>query len=167
MAHKSWLPSWADRSRDAEQFRGFKTQIDSLFEDWFGRSMGGVLAPRIDMSEDERTVTLSAELPGVAEKDVEVSLAGDQLTIKGVKRSDHEDKREAEGFAIHRTERSYGAFQRTITVPYQISPEQVAAEFRGGVLTVRLPKPADALQQKHGSKIEINMAPQRSGQPDV
>ena len=65
MANK-WLPPWGDRSSgDVEHFRGFKNQVDSLFEDWFGRSMGGVLAPRLDVSEDEKAVTITAELPGV------------------------------------------------------------------------------------------------------
>jgi HSP20 family protein len=53
-------------------------------------------------------------------------------------------------------ERSYGAFQRTLTVPYQVDPEQVSAQFRDGVLTITLPKPADALAQKQGRKIEVN-----------
>jgi HSP20 family molecular chaperone IbpA len=82
----------------------------------------GILAPRIDVAEDGQSVTLTAELPGVSENDIDVSIVGDQLTIKGEKRSEHEDKKESEGFAVHRRERSYGAFQRTITIPYQIDP---------------------------------------------
>jgi HSP20 family protein len=156
MANKSWFPVWGDRHRDVENFRGFKTQIDSLFEDWFGRSMGGVLAPRVDVAEDEKAVTLTAELPGVKESDIEVSLTGDQLSIKGEKRSEHDDKRESEGRTVHRMERSYGAFQRTLTIPYQVDPDQVSAQFRDGVLTITLPKPPDAVAQKQGRKIEIN-----------
>jgi HSP20 family molecular chaperone IbpA len=80
------------------------------------RSMGGVLAPRMDVAADERTVTPTAGLPGVKESDIDVSLVGDQLTIKGEKRSEHEEKKEVEGRTLHRVERSYGAFQRTLTV---------------------------------------------------
>jgi HSP20 family protein len=156
MANKSWFSSWGDRGREVEHVRGFKTQIDSLFEDWFGRSMGGVLAPRVDVAEDDQSVTLTAELPGVNENDIDVSLVGDQLTIKGEKRSEHEDKKDSQGFSLHRTERSYGAFQRTITVPYQVDPDLVAAQFKDGVLRITLPKPADALAQKQGRKIAIN-----------
>src|SRR6476660_5007715 len=156
MAGKSWFPAWGDRNRDVEHFRGFKTQIDSLFEDWFGRSMGGVLAPRVDVAEDEKAVTLTAELPGVKESDIEVSLTGDQLSIKGEKRSEHDDKRESEGRTVHRMERSYGAFQRTLTIPYHVDPDQVSAQFRDGVLTRPLPKPPDAVAQKQGRKVEIN-----------
>jgi HSP20 family protein len=156
MTNKSWFPSWGDRNRDAEHFRGFKTQIDTLFEDWFGRSMGGVLAPRVDVAEDDKAVTLTAELPGVTEKDIDVSLVGDQLTIKGEKRSEHEEKKEQEGHVVHRTERSFGAFQRTITVPYKVDPNQVSADFKDGVLKITLPKPPDAIAQKEGQKIEVN-----------
>jgi HSP20 family protein len=156
MTNKSWFPTWGERNRDVEHFRGFKTQVDSLFEDWFGRSMGGVLAPRVDVAEDENAVTLTAELPGVNEKDIDVSLVGDQLTIKGEKRSEHEDKKETDGHVIHRKERSYGAFQRTITVPYQVDPTQVSADFKDGVLRITLPKPPDAVAQKQGQKIEVN-----------
>ena len=158
MANK-WLPPWGDRSGDVEHFRGFKNQVDSLFEDWFGRSMGGVLAPRLDVTEEDKAVTITAELPGVKENEIEVSLVGDQLTLKGEKRSEHEGKEEVAGRVIHRTERSYGAFQRTITLPYQVEPDQVSAQFRDGVLTVTLPKPPDAVTQKQGRKIEVNKPP--------
>ena len=165
MANK-WLPPWGDRSGDVEHFRGFKTQVNSLFEDWFGRSMGGVLAPRVDVAEDEKAVTLTAELPGVNEKDIDVLLVGDQLTIKGEKRSEHEEKKDLEVHVVHRTERSYGAFQRTIAVPYQIDPNQVSADFKDGVLRITLPKPPDAVAQKQGQKIEVNKSsPGSSAEP--
>jgi HSP20 family protein len=156
MVNKSWFPAWGDRPRQAEHFRGFKSQIDSLFEDWFGRSMGGVLAPRVDVAEDDKAVTLTAELPGVKEADIEVSLVGDQLSIKGEKRSEHDEKKDMEGRTLHRMERAYGAFQRTLTLPYQVDPAQVSAQFRDGVLTISVPKPPDAVAQKQGRKIEIN-----------
>ena len=161
MPNKSWFPSRGDRNSDVEHFRGLKSQVDSLFEDWFGRSMGGVLAPRVDVAEDNKAVTLTAELPGVRESDIEVMLAGDQLTIKGEKHTEHEEKKESEGRVVHRTERSYGAFQRTLTVPYQVEPDQVSAEFKDGVLTITLPKSPDAIAQKQGRKIEVNK-PSRS-----
>jgi HSP20 family protein len=161
--NKSWFPAWGERNRDVEHFRGFKTQVDSLFEDWFGRSMGGVLAPRLDVAEDEKAVTLTAELPGVNEKDIDVSLVGDQLTIKGEKRSEHEEKKDVEGHVVHRTERSYGAFQRTITLPYQIDPNRVSADFKDGVLRIMLPKPPDAVAQQQGQKIEVNKSSRSFG----
>jgi HSP20 family protein len=149
---------WGDRGRDVDQFRGFKNQIDSLFEDWFGRSMGGLLAPRIDVAEDEHAVVLWVELPGVAEGDIDVSLNGDQLTIKGEKRSEHQDKNDMQGYQLHRTERAYGAFQRTVAIPYKVDPEQITATFRDGVLKISVPKPAATLAPKQGRKIEVNKA---------
>jgi len=163
MSTKSWLPPWGDRSRDVEHFRSFKTQVDSLFEDWFGRSMGGTLAPRVDITEDNRMITVTAELPGVSEKDIDIALRDDQLTIKGEKRSEHEENKESEGHVLHRTERSYGAFQRTLTLPYRVEPEQIAATFKEGVLRITIPKPADAQAQKEGRKIEINKPPSTGG----
>jgi HSP20 family protein len=163
MSNKSWLPSWGERSRDVEHFRSFKTQVDSLFEDWFGRSMGGTLAPRVDIAEDKGTITVTAELPGVAENDINIALRDDQLTIKGEKRSEHEETKESEGHIQHRTERSYGAFQRTLTLPYRVEPEQITATFKDGVLKVTIPKPADAQAQKEGRKIEINKPPSTGG----
>ena len=59
---------------------------------------------------------------------------------------------------MHRSERSYGAFQRTLTVPYQVDPGHVSAQFQNGVLAITLPKPPDAVEQKQGRRIEINKA---------
>jgi len=81
-------------------------------------------AAALDVTEDEKTVTLTAELPGVKESDIEVSLVGDQLTIKGEKRSEHDEKKQVEGRTLHRVERSYGAFQRTLTVPHKMIPSR-------------------------------------------
>lgn len=156
MPNKSWFPMpWSDRAQELEPFRGFKTQLDSLFEDWFGRSTGGLLAPRIDVSETDKEVTLTVELPGVEEKDIDVSLAGDQLTIKGEKRTEREEKKDEQGRVFHRVERSHGAFQRTVTVPYEVEPDQVSAEFKDGVVKITLPKPADAQKRQEPRKIEV------------
>jgi len=163
MSNKSWLPPWGERSRDVEHFRSFKTQVDSLFEDWFGRSMGGTLAPRVDIAEDKGTITVTAELPGVSENDIDIAVRDDQLTIKGVKQSEHEEKKESEGHILHRTERSYGAFQRTLTLPYRVEPDAITATFKDGILKVTIPKPADAQAQKEGRKIEINKPPGTGG----
>jgi HSP20 family protein len=155
MPDKSWPPSpWSGRELDPF-FRGFRTQLDSLFEDWFGRSMGGTLAPRVDVSETAKDMTLTVELPGVEEKDIEVALSGNQLTIKGEKKSEQEDKKDEQGRVFHRVERSYGAFQRTMTVPFDVEPDKVSAQFKDGVLTITLPKPAAAAGQPQARRIEV------------
>jgi HSP20 family protein len=158
MPDKSWMPAaWGSRELDPF-FRGFRTQLDSLFEDWFGRSMGGTLAPRVDVSETGKEVTLKVELPGVEEKDIDVSLSGDQLTIKGEKKSEREEKKEGEGEegrVYHRVERAFGAFQRTMTVPFDVEPDKVTAQFKDGVLTVTLPKPEGVSEQPQAHRIEV------------
>jgi HSP20 family protein len=160
MPDKPWLPTpWSGRELDPF-FRGFRTQLDSLFEDWFGRSMGGTMAPRVDVSETAKEVTLKFELPGVEEKDIDVSLSGNQLTIKGEKKSEHEEKPEGakegeDGRVFHRVERSFGAFQRTMTVPFDVEPDKVSADFKDGVLTVTLPKPEGAGEQPQARRIEV------------
>jgi HSP20 family protein len=162
MPDKSWMPAaWGGREMDP--FRGFRHQLDSLFEDWFGRSMGGTLAPRVDVSETPKEVTLKVELPGVAEKDIDVSLSGNQLTIKGEKRAETEVKPaegqegggEGGGRVFHRVERAFGAFQRTMTVPFEVEPDKVSAEFKDGVLTITLPKPEGGQTQQQTRHIEV------------
>ena len=91
----------------------------------------------------------TAELPGVRDKDLEVSLAGDVLTIKGEKKTETE---ETNGNATY-TERRYGSFTRSLRLPFEVKDEEVDAKFKDGVLTVRLPKPAD--MQKQVRRIEV------------
>jgi HSP20 family protein len=159
MPDKNWMPAaWG--GREIDPFRGFRNQLDSMFEDWFGRSMGGTLAPRVDVSETGKEVTLKVELPGVEEKDIDVSLSGNQLTIKGEKKAEHESKddKDAEGRVFHRVERSFGAFQRTMTVPFDVEPDKVSAVFKDGVLTLTLPKPQGAPEQPQSQRIEVKRA---------
>jgi len=151
MTEKPWFTS----GRELDPFRGFRTQIDSLFEDWFGRNMGGTLAPRINVSETGNDMTVTVELPGVEEKDIEVSMSGNQLTVKGEKRSEEEEKKDENGRVFHRVERSYGAFQRTMTVPFDVEPDRVSASFKDGVVTITLPKPESATQQPQTRRIEV------------
>jgi HSP20 family protein len=113
-----------------------------------GRSWGAV-GPVIDVDDTEKEMIVTAELPGVAEKDVEVSLAGDILTIKGQKKSESEEKQGQSYYA----ERTFGSFARSLRLPFDVKDETVDAKFRDGVLTIRLPKPADV--QKAVRKIDV------------
>jgi HSP20 family protein len=155
MPHRSWLSSQGS-GRGAPALRGIRSQMDSFFEDWFGRNLGGTLAPRVDISETDNEVQLAVELPGVDEKDIDVSLAGDQITIKGEKKSEHEDRQDQNGRILHRAERTYGAFQRTMTLPYRADPNQVSAQFRNGVLRITVPKPPEAVGRQQGQRIPVN-----------
>ncbi len=93
--------------------------------------------PRMDVSETDDTFTVTAELPGLDEKDIEVALANQRLTIKGKKKLDREEK----GRDYHRIERASGSFQRSIYVPFEASSDKVDATFKKGVLTINIPKP--------------------------
>jgi HSP20 family protein len=109
---------------------------------------GGAM-PDIDVAETDKEIQVTAELPGVDVKDVDVTLANGMLSIKGEKRSER-DERNAE---FHVIERNFGAFERRIGVPEGCDPAQVKAEFTNGVLRVTIPKPASA--QAAAQKIEI------------
>jgi HSP20 family protein len=153
MTRRSLLTPSRDRQADA--FGGFRDQLDTYFEDWFGRSMAGTTAPRTDVTEDDHHVHVCVELPGVEQNDIDISIKGDRLVIKGEKKSEHEHKDEQDGFVVHRVERSYGKFQRTLQVPYETAPEQIDAEFKDGVLTIRLPKPPQEQRKVQAHKIPI------------
>lgn len=156
MANESWLPSLFGTSRnEMDPFRSLRKEMDALFNDWAGglKSAGTDFNPSLDVSETDKEIRIVAELPGVAEKDVEVTLSGDVLTIKGEKKSEKDEKKEEKGRTWHRTERSFGMFQRSMRMPRDIDPAKVAADFKDGVLTVTLPKPVELQQQT--KKIEI------------
>ena len=108
-----------------------------------------VSAPVVDVVEKEREYQVSAELPGLEEKDVEVSVADDMLTIKGEKKEEKEEK--AKNYYL--SERRYGAFQRSFRLPPGVDSAKIEANFQKGVLTVTLPKTPEA--QKKEKKIEI------------
>jgi len=107
------------------------------------------MMPAVDVHEDEKGLIVTAELPGVSEKDIEVNLAGDMLTIKGEKKTESEEKK---GNSTY-TERRYGSFARSLRLPFEVKDEQVDAKFKDGVLTVRLPKPAE--MQSQVRRIEV------------
>ncbi len=104
----------------------------------------GIGFPAVDVAEDETSFKLSAELPGMADKDIQVALSGDTLTIRGEKRQDKEEKKSG----YHLSERSYGEFQRAFTLPDGVDGEKIAAAFANGVLTVTVPKKAQAVAKK-------------------
>jgi len=100
-------------------------------------------SPRIDVTESDKELKITAELPGMDEKDIDVSLNKDTLTIKGEKKEEKEDK----GKDYYRSERSFGSFSRTIPLPSEIDTDKVKAEFKKGVLTVTMPKTAEAIRE--------------------
>lgn len=125
----------------------FNQGMPSAFSD----SRFGLLAPQIDIAETDAAVTVTAELPGVAEDDLNVSLVNDVLTLSGEKRS--EETREGDDRKYRLVERSYGSFHRSIPLPFRAEPADVKAAFENGVLTVTVPKPENA--QPSATRIPI------------
>jgi len=137
----------------------FQHEFDRLFDDlWRGfdlpmtghfRHLGEVVAPRIDVTEDESGFHVSAELPGMTEDDVEVVFGDKTLTIKGEKKAEHEETEEGYTYS----ERSYGSFHRTIPFGVEVLPDKVEATFTNGVLEVTLPKAPEV--EAKTKKIEV------------
>jgi HSP20 family protein len=152
----SMLP---DRAADADPFVRLWSDVDRLFSDVF-RGSGGLIERRptgmiglpVEVSETGAELKVVAELPGVEEKDVSVELVGDVLTIKGEKKTEEERKDEN----YHLAERRYGAFSRTLRLPFAAEADKVQATFKNGVLTVTVPKPAELQQQP--KRIEVKAA---------
>ncbi|MCX8030524.1 MAG: Hsp20/alpha crystallin family protein [Thermodesulfovibrionales bacterium] len=140
------------RIRDEEEhpFNLLRREIDSLFDNFFRsfdilpfESRFSTFSPKVDIVESEKEIKVLAELPGIDEKDIEVTLNKDSLTIKGEKKEEKEEKKEG----YYRMERAYGAFSRTIQLPIEIEPDKAEAQLKKGVLTVTLPKSTKTLEE--------------------
>ncbi|KJR41074.1 heat shock protein Hsp20 [Candidatus Magnetoovum chiemensis] len=111
--------------------------------------LGGDFSPKVDVVETDKEFNISVELPGIDEKDIDVSLTKDSLTIKGEKKEEKEDKHTG----YYHRERYYGSFTRTIPMTCEIDADKVKAEFKNGVLSINLPKTQEA--QKAVTKITV------------
>jgi HSP20 family protein len=123
----------------------FKTELDRLFDRFFEPGWApltalGAWEPKVDVTETKDTITVKAELPGVEQKDITVTLDDGVLTIKGEK----EEKKEEKDTRYHRVERSYGAFARVMRLPAGVDGGKTAASFKDGVLTITLQKAPEA-----------------------
>jgi HSP20 family protein len=146
-----------DLARADDPFVVLQRQMTRLFEDAFnlparGGAAPALLAPSIDVKETDKAIEVEAELPGVDEKDVQVTLENDVLTIKGEKKAEKEETKKG----YYMSERSYGSFFRSLEMPIGIDVDKVNASFTKGVLKVTLPKPVGA--QAKSKKIEIKTA---------
>lgn len=114
-----------DRMWDTFFFRG--PELESISREW---------SPSLDVSETKDNITVKAEVPGMDAKDIDISLSGDVLTIKGEKKQEKEEK----GENFHRIESCYGAFSRSIRLPVPVKSEEIKAGYKKGVLRITLPK---------------------------
>jgi HSP20 family protein len=154
MALIKWRPRGQfDPFRD---LMGMQDEINRLFDVTLGRSpmdhtslFEGEWAPAIDIYESEDAVVVKTELPGMTEKDVEVNLLGDTLTVKGEKKKEEEKKEKH----YHRLERAYGSFQRSVKLPSMVVHEKAKASFKNGVLEIEIPKKEEAKPKQ--IKVEV------------
>jgi HSP20 family protein len=149
-----WQSFRNDMQRFIDQFwsRGFFPPLSRAFDiepPWRSWPSFGAALPAVDFSEDDKAYHLTAELPGMTEKDIDINLSGDTLTIKGEKRDEREEK--AKNYYV--SERHYGSFQRSFTVPEGVDRDKIDASFSTGILTLTLPKTAEAVKQQ--KKIEV------------
>jgi len=127
----------------------FERDTNRLFDDFFGgfglapsdfwETGWSAFNPQVDIVDNEKEIKISVELPGLDEKDIDVSLSRDTLTISGEKRQEKEDKDKN----YYRMERSYGSFKRAIPIPCEVKTEAIDATFKNGVLSIILPKASE------------------------
>jgi HSP20 family protein len=152
---KSLIPIGRERARDEQisPFAALRREIDRLFEDFsrgFPSIRGADLTPRMDVYETDKEIELTAELPGLEEKDVEINIADGLLTIHGEKKSEREEK--DKNYRL--IERRYGSFSRTVELPSDVDPDKIKATISKGILKVSIPKPPE----KNVKKIEVKTA---------
>jgi len=169
MATEAKLPITKEQASVGEVWRPFEAlrrEVDHLFDDFWRHpfrsvSVSGLnrdwsnnvaAVPAVDVSEGDKAYEITAELPGLDEKDIEVGLANGGLTIKGEKKAEKEEKKKD----YYVSERSFGSFQRYFGLPEGVDTNKIEATFKNGVLKVILPKTAEA--QKAAKKIEVKAA---------
>jgi HSP20 family protein len=138
------------RRSPRDWFNRFDRLIESVFDSlgWREASWRG-WAPPMELAETEDAYIVRLEVPGVRPEDIEVTLAGDTLTIRGRR----ERSEEQEGETYHLIERAYGEFVRSFTLPSAVDPENISADYKDGVLELRLPK----AQRELPRRIPINI----------
>jgi HSP20 family protein len=164
MRMKSLLPEIARKARtDVDHpFYFLQKEMNSLFDSFFrgfdlaprALSTGsmGMFTPSIDVKENEKEFIIKTELPGVEEKDIDVTVTNDSVTIKGEKKEDKEDKDKN----YYYMERSYGSFSRVIPLDAEIESDKAQASFKNGILDIKIPKNQSA--KAKGTKVSIKTA---------
>jgi len=155
---KSLIPVGRQRgvARTDNPFVSLQNEIDRLFDDFtsgfptFGNGGMTSLVPTMDVAETDKEIEITAELPGLEEKDVQINVADNVLTVRGEKKAEKEQK--DKNYRL--VERSYGSFERSLTLPEGVNTDAIKATIDKGVLKVVVPKPAPA----QSKKIEVKSA---------
>jgi HSP20 family protein len=145
-----------------EPFREFTTlqdRMNRLFRDSYGDGRDEALttsnfAPPVDVYEDEHNITLKIEVPGIEEKDIDVRIENNTLTVHGERKFEKEEKEEN----FRRVERQYGSFTRSFTLPNTVDAEKIEAHYEKGILKVLLAKKAEAKPKQ----IKVNVSSEKS-----
>lgn len=146
-----------------DPFREFSTlqdRMNRLFRDSYGPEgreeslTSTTFAPPVDVYEDEHNVTLKIEVPGIDEKDIDVRIENNVLTVHGERKFEKEEKEEN----FRRVERQYGSFTRTFTLPNTVDSEKVSANYEKGILKLTLPKKAEAKPKQ----IKVNVGSEKT-----
>jgi len=140
-----------------DPFVTFRREVDRMFDDLFhgsGQSRSSALSwqgvvPVVDVEENDKEIVVTAELPGLEEKDLEITASADILTIKGEKKAERKEN-DGNGYYM---ERRFGSFSRSVRLPYEVKDQDVDAHYEKGVLTIRVPKPEE--MQKAVRRIEL------------
>jgi len=158
MTEKPSLPSLWKTHDWPGMFGSLHNEIDKVFHD-FTQSVGStnqrgndnpLMSPVINVAETDQALELTAELPGVDQKDVDVTVLDNRLTIQAEKKIEEEDKSKD----YHVVERSYGKFARSLSLPFNVDPDKIDAQFKNGILTVTLPKPPEVAAKTHKVKVK-------------
>ena len=174
MSGTSLLPIFGGRfpgrADDGDPTLPFRREMNRVFENFFGDFglssmrlrppapvMAVVLTPRIEVSETDKEIRITAEMPGIDPKNLNITLQDDVLTL----RAEKTEEQESQDRNYHVAERSYGTFTRYLRLPFKVDPGQVRAVVRDGVLMITVPKPQEAQQKAH--RIEIS---QQTGSSD-
>jgi len=173
MAHERQLPVTKKPGEPAlvgdiwRPFEALRKEIDRAFDvfgdDFWPRPFRSaalerkwpkqfVAAPAVDVAESDKAYEITAELPGIEEKNIEVNVANDKITVKAEKKEETEQKKKD----YYVSERRYGSFERQFGLPEDVDADKIEATFKNGVLKVTLPKTAEA--QKPAKKVEIKAA---------
>ena len=158
MSENRFIPwKWVqDQKNVPHSFEEFQRQLNDLLEVMWTKIgtqhhgvSGRAYSPRSDLGESAKALEIRMDLPGVEEKDIEIRVSDDNIIIQGEKKSEYEEK----GWNYHLSERAYGSFHRTFSLPPGADADKTKASFENGVLTIAIPKKAGS--QKPGKSIPI------------
>jgi len=146
--------SISKRDEFSHPLLSFQQELNKMFEEFFnsedsfgdlsmfpmgvGEKSWDPLTPRVDLSETEKDVIVSMELPGICEEDIDVSIKDNALTVSGEKKQERDSEEKDKGW--YRLERHFGSFSRTVPLPTRVKDSEAEATFKNGVLTISIPK---------------------------